>query len=155
MTLRAVNSPPWERAEGESDTEYLAFLSWLMTTPRPAPVATQLAGQRLWAERAAAFDQSVARPAKPRDQILAISQNLFALADLESEKLKRAAFKTDVPTLGMRDLVALCAYLAEIKSTLKELLDDPTDIDWDNLTDEQLEQLTQAHALMVKMRRSA
>jgi hypothetical protein len=149
--LTLVQGPPWERQPDETDPEYYAFLSWLMARPRPTPAATQLAGTRLWAERAAAFDQHVQRPAKAKDQVLAISQNLFALADLEAEKLRRKAFATDQPTLTVKDLITLCAYLAQIKDTLKDLLDDKDDLDWENLTDAQLDELSRAHSILKTM----
>lgn len=155
MILQLAPRPEWERQDGETDPEYFAFLNWLMSSPRSIPAATQLAGTRDWATRAAAFDQHVQRPGKPKDQVLAISQNLFALADLEAEKLRRKAFGTSESVLTVKDLVTLCAYLAQIKDTLKDLLDEKDDFDWDNLTDEQLDKLTEAHKVLAGMKRTA
>lgn len=123
--LRLVEPDLWDKQEGESEDEFALFCIWLMRRPRTAPCDDdrELAARNSWAHRATAYDNFIARPKLPEDQLAETRDALLRGLNLEAVKFLQESQRTRGRVLNAREMVAIYQILQDAVVTSENEVD--------------------------------
>lgn len=125
---------------------------------RQTPSDGKLASRNGWAERAMAYD-SYAKVQQgggtPDEMLQQVARNLLMLVRDASNKLVQQQLQSPVSVLTVKELVLTLQLLADLRVNMGELLegDSNAQLDLSSLTEEQLDVLTKANAILKTVKR--
>ena len=155
MTLRVIDGgehrQPWHQRSDEDETSFSLFAGWLTSpTPRKSPEYPQIAMQHGWAERANAYDATVAMPTTPRGQLDRMMADALTIGALEMRKLATRVKEDGSPVLSTKEVVMFMHALVENKDAVAKALEDDSGDNFENLSDEEIETILKAKTAISK-----
>lgn len=117
MTAPSVALLPWERRPDEPYNDWLAFVAWLLTRPRPRVLpegARAAAIEWEWLRRAAMAEAALAPQDDPAAMSRRIAMNLLTIMDREVQARCGESLR-DPGRLPMPELLKLINLWAEMR----------------------------------------